>query len=180
MNTQHMISTKTNHDTIGIYHASRPSCGRHSYLMKKTTISFLIIIATLLVNAQNEITWNFSAKKISDKKYEIHLTPALQSPWHIYSQTSPEAGALPTKIVFNKNPLVSIEGKVKEVGKVVSKYEEVFGVTVKYFEGQADFVQEIRLKASAKTNLSGSIEFMACNDEQCLAPKTIQFSIPIQ
>ncbi|MEI9809769.1 MAG: hypothetical protein WDO16_18940 [Bacteroidota bacterium] len=107
------------------------------------------------------------------------MTPTVQNPWHIYSQTSPEGGAIPTKISFNKNPLVSIEGKTKEIGKIVSKYEEVFEVTVKYFEGNADFVQVIKLKANANTNVSGSIEYMACNKEQCLPPKIVWFNIAL-
>ena len=81
--------------------------------------------------------------------------------------------------------LLSIEGKTKEVGKVVSKYEEVFDVTVKYFEGEVDFVQVVTLRQAQgdkpiKTNISGSIEFMACNDEQCLPPKTVSFNVRLE
>lgn len=125
------------------------------------------------------VQWNFSAKKITGKTYKIHLTPTIQSPWHIYSQDSPEGGALPTEIRFSKNPLLTFDGEVKEVGKVVSKYGEVFDVNVKYFEGSADFVQTVILKASAKTSVTGSIQYMVCNDEQCLPPKTIRFSVVI-
>lgn len=132
--------------------------------------------------AQNSevVKWTYVSKKIADKTYEVHLTPNVQSPWHIYSQTSPEGGAIPTKIVFNKNPLVTVDGKTKEVGKIISKYEDVFEVTVKYFEGKADFVQIVKLKANAKTNISGSIEYMACNDEQCTPPQKVNFNIALQ
>lgn len=148
--------------------------------MKGIGLILLLLVYGLAGKTQDIVQWNFSAKKIIDKAYEIHLTPTIKSPWHIYSQTSPEGGALPTAIVFNKNPLVSIDGKTKEVGKVVSKYEDVFGVTVKYFEGKVDFVQTVKLKSNAKTNISGSIEFMACNNEQCLPPKKVQFSVLLQ
>lgn len=148
--------------------------------MKKLLLILPSLLCLSWLHAQQIVTWDFSAKKISDKVYEVHLTPIVQSPWHIYSQTSPEGGALPTKISFNKNPLVSIEGKTKEVGKIVSKYEDVFEVTVKYFEGQADFVQVVKLKANAKTNISGRIEYMACNNEQCLPPKKVSFNVAIQ
>ena len=132
------------------------------------------------VRAQDIVKWNFSAKKIADKTYELHLTPTVQSPWHIYSQRSPDGGALPTKISFAKHPLVTLAGTPKEIGKVVSKYEDVFDVTVQYFDGPADFVQVVKLKSAAKTNLNGTIEFMACNNEQCLPPATVNFSIPLQ
>lgn len=149
-------------------------------IMKKIILVLMSLLWFTVSKAQNPVQWNFSAKKIADRTYEIHLTPTVQSPWHIYSQTSPEGGALATKISFNKNPLASIEGEMKEVGKVVSKYEEVFGVSVKYFESKADFMQAVKLKANVKTNISGSIEFMACNNEQCLPPKTVQFSVALQ
>ncbi|HLF45447.1 MAG TPA: hypothetical protein VI548_03435 [Chitinophagaceae bacterium] len=136
-------------------------------------VSALIAISGF---SQDLVQWGYSPKKILDKTYEIRLTPIVQSPWHIYSQTSPEGGALPTTISFNKNPKICIEGKTKEVGKVVSKYEDVFEV-VKYFEGQADFVQIVKFKSNIKTNINGSIEYMACNDEQCLPPKTVDFSV---
>jgi hypothetical protein len=149
-------------------------------VMKKALFALMGLVGVIVVYAQNPVKWDFWSKKLADKTYEIHLTPKVEGPWHIYSQTSPEGGALATKISFNKNPLASIEGKTKEVGKVISKYEEVFGVTVKYFEGKAEFVQMIKLKSNVKTNISGSIEFMACNNEQCLPPKTVQFSVALQ
>lgn len=154
-------------------------------MIKKTLLAVTGILCVHFVYAQEIVKWSFSAKKVADKTYEIHLTPAVQSPWHIYSQSSPEDGALPTVFTFNKNPLVVLDGKVKEIGKIVSKYEDVFEVTVKYFEGRADFVQTVTLRQAQggkpiKTNLTGSVEFMACNDEQCTPPQTVNFTIPIQ
>ncbi len=89
------------------------------------------------------VKWDYSAKKISDKMYEVRITANVSEPWHIYSQTSPEGGALPTKISFIKNPLIVIDGKTKEKGKMINKYEEVFGVDVKYFNGTVDFLQVV-------------------------------------
>lgn len=148
--------------------------------MKNIFLAFIALLFLAAGHAQDVVKWSFSAKKINDKTYEVHFTPSVQSPWHIYSQHSPEGGALPTVFSINKNPLVTLEGKVKEIGKVVSKYEEVFDVTVKYFEGKADFVQTVSLKGNFKTNITGSVEFMACNEEQCLPPQTVAFNIALQ
>lgn len=147
----------------------------------KQIISIVVIIGICFVShRQNVVSWNFSTKKIADRTYEIHLTPSIQAPWHIYSQQSPESGAMPTKFSFNKNPLVIIDEETREIGKVVSKYEEVFEVTVKYFEGKVNFVQTVKLKTNVKTNITGTIEYMACNDEQCLPPQTINFNIKLE
>ncbi len=149
-------------------------------MIKKLFPSLIGLLCVSLTHAQNPVSWSFSAKKVADKTYEIRLISKVDHPWHIYSQTTPEGGPLPTKIVFGKNPLLNVQGEVKEVGKLVQKREEVFDLDVKYFEGQADFVQVIKLKSNVKTNISGTVEFMVCNDVQCLPPATVNFSIPLQ
>lgn len=145
-------------------------------------ISFILFFVSVNVSAQmhNPVTWNYTAKKIADKTYEVHLTASVKNPWHIYSQSTPEGGPIPTKIIFKKNPLVIPTGKAKEKGKLLQKHEEVFDVDVKYFDGNVDFVQVVKLKSNVKTNVSGTIEFMACNDEQCLPPTTVPFTVTLQ
>ena len=148
--------------------------------MKKlllTPIAFAFILAS---QAQNPIKWTFSAKKIADQTYELTMSADVQSPWHIYSQDTPDGGPLPTKITFNNNPLIKVEGTPKELGILKEKNEEVFKVKVKYFKGNADFTQIVKLKSNVKTSISGTIEFMACNDEQCLPPNTVSFKVSLQ
>jgi hypothetical protein len=45
-----------------------------------------MISTGFISQAQDAVKWNFTAKKIADKTYEIHLIPSVQSPWHIYSR----------------------------------------------------------------------------------------------
>lgn len=143
-------------------------------------IPVLILTLANLASAQTPVQWNFSAKKVTNNTYEVTLKASVDNPWHIYSQTTPDGGPLPTKITFTKNPLVTIEGKAKENGELVMKHEEVFGIDVKYFEGEVSFVQTVKLKASAKTNLRGTVEFMVCTNQQCLPPTTVPFDIALK
>jgi len=121
--------------------------------MKKVVSIFLILI-TFQSYGQiiiiNPITWNYSAKRIGIKMYEVYLTAAIQNPWHIYSQSTPEGGPIPTKIGFKKNPLVTHIGKAKEKGKLLKKREEVFDVDVKYYNERVDFIQVIKMKNNSK------------------------------
>ena len=133
----------------------------------------------LKVNGQQPYTWTFTAKKISDQQYEIHCVVNVTSPWHTYSQFTPAGGPVPTRFQFKKNPLVTLVGKLSEEGRMVVKHENVFGVDVKYFEGQVDFIQKIKCRNKTKTNLSGSVEFMVCNDQECLPPATNNFNVPL-
>ena len=131
--------------------------------------------------AQSDVVqWKFESKKLTDKKYEVKLIAMVKNPWHIYSTTTPDGGPLPTKISFTKNPLTDFDGKIKEVGKLETHFEEVFDVDTRYFNNKVEFVQVVNVKGNAKTNVAGTVEFMACNDRECLPPKSVPFSIALR
>jgi thiol:disulfide interchange protein DsbD len=86
---------------------------------------------------------------------------------------------LPTGFTFTVNPLFTLEGKVKEVGKMIKKNEEVWGGMVNYYERTVDFVQVVKLKGNVKTSLAGKVEFMVCNNNECLAPSDVSFNVSL-
>ena len=144
------------------------------------TISFLLLFTNLLfAQIQNPVEWSATSKKISDRTYEVHITATIDNGWHIYSQTTPDGGPIPTSITFTKNPLVIVEGKAKEVGKLEKHHEPLFGVDVKQFSNTVDFVQLVKLKAPVKTSMNVAVEFMVCNDKQCLPPSTRKLSVAL-
>lgn len=139
-----------------------------------------MLISISAVAQVNPEKWIYSVKKTAPGVYELHCKVTIESPWHIYSQWTPDGGPNPTKFSFNKNPLISLVGKIKENGKLKQRHEEVFKVDVKYFDGKVDFVQVVKVKNGIKTNATGTISYMICNDEMCLPPRTETFSISIQ
>ena len=150
--------------------------------MKKLFAVFVLSLVAFCSNAQmkNPVQWVFTAKKINATTYEVHLTATIEDGWHVYSQTTPDGGPTATTVSFAKNPLLTLEGSPKEVGKMEQKHEELFGVDVKQFSKKVDFVQVVKLKGKAKTSVNGSVDFMTCNDNQCLPPKTQKFSIALK
>lgn len=144
----------------------------------------LILISFLtgsVAFAQSDVVqWKFESKKLAEKKYEVKLIAMVKNPWHIYSINTPDGGPIPTKISFTKNPLTSLDGKIKEVGKLETHFEEVFDVDTKYFNNKVEFVQVVNVKGNAKTNLAGTVEFMTCNDKECLPPKSVPFSVALK
>ena len=150
--------------------------------MKRILFFLIITSGTISVNAQlNPVSWSFTSKKIDDKTYEIHLTATMKSGWHLYSQVQPEdAIAIPTGFKINNNPLLTLEGKIKEVGKMEKFHDAKLEVSANQYAGKVDFVQMVKLKANVKTNLTGSVEYQTCDDEKCLPPKTVIFSIAVK
>ena len=149
--------------------------------MKKYLLLTLAVVGLVGASLAQEkpVSWNFSTKKIADNTYEVHLTANISGDWHMYSQNVGVDGPVATTFTFTKNPLLAVDGKPKEVGKKISKVEEVWGGTVNYYEKSVTFVQQVKVKGSAKTNLAGKVEFMVCNDEKCLPPVEVDFSVKI-
>ena len=140
----------------------------------------LFTISSLHAQVQDPVKWNYSATKKSDKEYTVTIDATLPGAWHIYSINTPADGPVPTSISFKKNPLITLDGTVKENGKLKTDHDAVFGVDVKYYADKVEFVQNVKLKSAVKTNVTGTIKYMVCNDKMCLPPKTIPFNIQLQ
>jgi len=140
-------------------------------------ISFLLMMAAI---AQHPVSWSFTAKKVSDKTYEIYMTATMQSGWHLYSQLQPEdAIAMPTTFTINNNPLIKLEGKIKEKGTIEKFSDKKLGLSANQYSSKVDFVQLVKLKGKVKTNFSGNVEFQTCDDKKCLPPKTVNFNVSL-
>lgn len=150
--------------------------------MKKGLILLVILIMNIVAFGQklNPAHWTFAAIKKSATQYEIVMTATIDAPWHIYSQFMKKGGPVPTNFSFKPNPIIKLDGSVKENGKVEKFFDKNFNMQVSYFAGKVDFVQKIQLKVASKTKLVGQVEYMTCNDEKCLPPVKLPFEIEIQ
>jgi DsbC/DsbD-like thiol-disulfide interchange protein len=129
--------------------------------------------------AKDPVTWTYVAKKKTDNTYDVIITATVAKPWHIYSATSPKGAGMPTKITIKKNPLISLSGGIKEKGKLEKEYDKNFEMEVKYYSDKVEFTQTITVKGKAKTNVSGTVEYMVCNNERCLPPTVKSFDIKL-
>jgi hypothetical protein len=148
-------------------------------LMNRMSLLLCFLLVSSLSFAQNAVSWTFNSKKVADNKYELHFVADVNQPWHIYSTTQADGGPLPTRFSFAKNPLTSLDGGVAEKGKMQKHFEEVFGIDTKFYNDKVEFVQVVNVKGKAKTNVTGTLEFMACTDKECLPPRTVPFNIAL-
>ncbi len=144
--------------------------------MKKIffTILSAVIIQCSFAQILNPVSFTYKTIKKGNNQYEVHISTSVQARWHIYSISNPEGGALPTSISFVN---ASTIGKAKEVGKMKTIFEKEFKVNQKFYENTVEFVQLVKLLPGNK-KITGNIEYMACNDRQCLPPKNTSFEIP--
>ena len=148
--------------------------------MKKIVIGLFLILFAGFANAQinNPVTWTYTAKKIADKTYELHMTATIDGNWHLYAQDAGK-GPEPTSFVFTPNPLIKYDGKIKEIGKQEQSFDKNFNSILKYYGKKVDFVQKVKVKSAIATVVKGTVNFMVCNDRQCLPPRDVPFTINV-
>ena len=138
-----------------------------------------VSITSFAQGSAKQVSWTSSAKKIGDNLYEIKMIAEIKGDYHMYSQTAGVEGPIPTSFKFTPNPLIILNGKVKEAGKLINKYEEAWEGKVNYYEKKVEFIQVVKLKTKVKTALAGKVEFMVCNDTQCLPPAEFDFRVAL-
>lgn len=150
--------------------------------MKKIVSLLAVVCITLSAAAQiqDPVDWSYSVKKVSADAYTFTATANIEGDWHIYSQTTGKGGPVPTKINFNKNPLITVVGTTKETGQVKQVYDELFKTTVRFIGETATYTQTIKVRGGVKTNISGFVAYMVCDDRQCLPPSKKTFDLKLQ
>jgi len=149
--------------------------------MKKVVFAAVLLFFFSYIHAQikDPVSWKYEAVKKNGDTYELVITATVEKPWHIYSQNTGAGGPVPTNFTFKKNPLVDLTGKTQEVGKLQKTYDNNFKTNVLYYSGQVVFKQLVKVKGNVKTNVSGVVEYMVCDDQQCLPPTKKSFEIKL-
>ncbi len=137
----------------------------------KIGFSLLLFLIAFTAQAQiyDPVQWETEVEKISETEYELITTAIIESGWHLYSQNVPENGPIPTSFTYdiNNNEVQLIGGTTEEEGNEID--DPVFEMRIKYFDNKAKFVQKISLN-EALGSISGSVEYMVCDDSRCLPP----------
>lgn len=142
---------------------------------------FIVFIGTM-ANAQlhDPVSWETSVKKINASEFELLISAEIEESWHLYSQNVPDGGPIPTTISINEEKgQFQLIGKPTE-GKGHEEYDNVFEMDIKYFENKALFVQKIRVLTDEKITITGVLEFMVCDDTNCLPPTEVDLSFELQ
>ncbi len=149
--------------------------------------SFLLVLTALiatLIQAQNPapapkepVKWTINAVQQQDA-WDIVFTAKAENGWYVYSQQSfGDAGPMPTKIAFDTVPYFTLAGTTSETGPHIKEgMDPVFGMKVKKYADQVVFTQRIRTEAPDKP-VTGRFDFMTCNDEACIFPDPVYFTI---
>ncbi len=149
--------------------------------MRKFVLFLSILFLQFTVSAQikQPVKWSYSAKVLNEKEAMLVIKAKIDKGWHLYSQFVGEGGPVPTSFTFTPGPAYTLNGKTSESPKPVFMMDDLFGIEVGSFEHEATFTQKINLKKNEPFSVKGVLEFMVCDDKQCLPPEEIEFEIPV-
>lgn len=147
--------------------------------------NILVSIFTLLsviTSAQilDPVSWSFTEQQLSDNEIELQFNASIEDHWHLYSQHLPKGvDAYPTEFIFiTKEGYQLVDGMI-EPAPIRESDPNFDNIILPYFEGEVSFSQKIKILTSNPFTIKGEINFMSCDESQCVFPMPVPFSFNI-
>lgn len=137
-------------------------------------LMMMLCLSVCRAQMQDPVHFSVSQKKVSTDEIEVVFTARIDAGWHLYSTGLPADGPVSATLTTETAEGVKVSGSLQHGAGEISNYDEMFGMTLRYFEKSATFMQ--RYKVTGKTyHVKGYLEYGACNDENCMPPTQVEF-----
>ncbi len=143
----------------------------------KKILSIIALLCSLTAVAQfaNPVKFSVKENKISDSELEVVFTAKIDAGWHVYGTDIKDGGPTKAEITLEKQVGLVPKGKLQANGNIHRAMDDMFGMEVSFFEGNATFVQAFTI-TETQYEVSGYLTYGACNDQNCLPPTDVEFS----
>ena len=140
------------------------------------TIVFFFLQFTSFFFAQNHVAWSFNYDNVNSN---VVINGTIEDGWHLYSQKTPaNAGPIPVTFNINKKKGLKLIGKCEEKLVPHEIFDVNFDSKVYLFENSYLAYQKIKLKNT--NQIIGNVQYMVCNETQCLPPIEVTFTIQLK
>ena len=131
---------------------------------------FFSFISIFTLNAQDiePVEWEYDVNKINDTEYNISFSASILNGWKLYSQFSPDEGALPTSFRFINNISDFEADELFNEDDYIVGFDNVFKMDLFYYENEANFNQNIKLLDKDLNQIKVEIDYSSCDDELCI------------
>jgi thiol:disulfide interchange protein DsbD len=131
------------------------------------------------------VQWTLSSPKLESalkpgERLEVVLDAEIAEGWHLYSLKKLEGGPIPTSISLPEGQPFRLAGEI-EASAPLSKFDDTFQMDVESYSYSASFKLpvEVAKDASSSATLTVNARFQACDDKQCLPPRTVKVQLPL-
>ena len=113
---------------------------------------------------EDPVSWSFKVEKISDTDYNLILKASIAKDWHVYSQFTPDGGALPLELTFEgAGADYELVGDAVETD-TYTEFNDIFGVDEVFFKDKLLITQRIHLLKGDVTTIQGNVFYQVCKD----------------
>ncbi len=151
--------------------------------MTKKIFAFTIFILfgiTVFAQKNNNIHWTYSSINQNDGSVKLLFEAVVDDGFRVYSPYNPEGASKPLEINILKSENYKTNGTIVELQKPTEHYEEIFGVTEKFFTKSAKFSVLITPIVNNSFDVRGNISGQICNDEFMCSAFDEEFSITVK
>ncbi|WP_347069957.1 cytochrome c biogenesis protein CcdA [Flavobacterium sp. WV_118_3] len=148
--------------------------------MKKLNALLFLFFAFISTQAQmlDPVKWKTSVEKKSDNEVVLVFEATIDNEWHMYSQFTPDGGALPTEFTYkDQKGNFELVGKTKE-SEYKKVFNDVFEVDEYYFANKARFTQTVKVINPNLKTLKVAISYQVCKEACIQQDKVFDFTLP--
>ena len=142
--------------------------------MKRILSAVSMLIMAFMVHAQmmEPVKFTSTLKTNNTAEAEIVFSGTIDNGWHVYSTNLGNDGPIEATFHVNKLEGAELVGPLTPRGKEISEYDNMFGMKLRYFEKNVQFVQKVKF-TKPQYNIDAYLEYGACNDEMCMPPTEV-------
>ncbi|MGN0214583.1 MAG: cytochrome c biogenesis protein CcdA [Muribaculaceae bacterium] len=146
----------------------------------KRQITFLLamLITAITATAQitNAVSWTIKHKLTKSNEGVVEFTAKIEPDYHMYGMDLPkDGGPVPLSFRWEKLQGVTLKGEPTPNVAAHHQMDEVFGIELSWWTGSVTLKQAF-VVTEPNYAIEGELEYMACNDKNCLAPSTESFN----
>ncbi|MBR4713232.1 MAG: thioredoxin family protein [Paludibacteraceae bacterium] len=147
--------------------------------MKKAILIIFALLTTSILNAQikTPVKWNITCGEI-DNNNTITLTfkANIDDGWHIYGMDMPKDGPIPTSFNYTLKRGATPTGSTTADKKTKCGMDNLFGMELCEYSGEVTFQQKMKVSKENGYKIVGYVEYMACDNTNCLSPTKEEFT----
>ncbi|MDE6534868.1 MAG: sulfite exporter TauE/SafE family protein, partial [Muribaculaceae bacterium] len=145
--------------------------------MKQLLICLLVILpSSLCAQLLDPITWTADLTTEGETA-TLTLTAKIEKGWHLYATELPaELTDGPDPTTVNYSTLTGLEavGELTPSESPIKVFDQIYDSDLMFWENQITLTQQFNI-TDANYALVGTIDFMACNDQNCIPPSSFDF-----
>lgn len=120
------------------------------------------------------VKWDITVKMKNEFYGVVQITATPAEGWHLYGTDIPQGGPKPTTIDLSGSTGVRFRGELKPDPKPRTVSDPLFGIDLTWWEKPVTFSIGFKLEADkAKPRIKAKVTYMACDDNTCSPPATI-------